>query len=96
MNVIYEKLKLDNIASNDDEHEHCLKMLNEILQSPNKDYETYLSSQALDGTIVEEIGEIDAELSILEQKLKKILIQNKEIVSRQILDETSNERSIKY
>lgn len=91
MNVIYEKLKLDNIASNDDEHEHYLKMLNEILQSPNKDYETYLSSQALDGTIVEEIGEIDAELSILEQKLKKILIQNKEIVSKQILDETSNE-----
>lgn len=91
MNVIYERLKLDDIVSNNDEREHCLKTLNEILQSPDRDYETYLSSQAFDRTIVEEIGEIDADLSLLEKKLKKILVQNKEIVSAQILNETLNE-----
>lgn len=91
MDVIYERLKLNNIVSDNEEREHCLKTLNEILQSPDRDYETYLSSQALDQTIVEEIGEIDAELSILEKKLKKILVQNKEMVSTQILDETLNE-----
>lgn len=91
MNVIYERLKLENIVSNNDEREYCLKTLNEILQSSDREYESYLSSQAFDRTIVEEIGEIDADVSILEKKLKKILIQNKEIVSEQILDETLNE-----
>lgn len=91
MNVIYDKLQLDSIVSDNREKAHCLEILNEVLQSKDRDYETYLSSQALDGTIVEELGEVDAKLAILEKKIKSVLIQSKDAISDNLLDETSNE-----
>ncbi|CAL9732029.1 conserved oligomeric Golgi complex subunit 8 [Monosporozyma unispora] len=91
MNVIYDKLELDNIVSGNKEKDECINILNDVLQSKDKDYETYLSSQALEGTIVEEIGEVDAKIAILEKKIKNVLIQSKEVISDNLLDETSNE-----
>lgn len=92
MDSIYEKLQLDDlIQPSPEEKTQCVDILNEVLQSQDKNYETYLSSQALEGTIVEEISEVDAQLAILEKKIKTVLIQNKDIVSTSLLDETSNE-----
>lgn len=86
MDVIYDSLFKD--AHHDQtQRQECLTILEETLQSEQKaeKYEGYFSSRADPGSIVEDISEVDAEISLIERQLRGFLIDNKDEISRDIL-----------
>lgn len=82
------ELILNNLISDDltkEQRQSSLEFLQDILQSETKEYETYFSSRAAPGSITEDIAEIDAELSALDRKIRKSLLENKSQVIQDIL-----------
>ncbi|CAI1618659.1 hypothetical protein SEUBUCD646_0M00760 [Saccharomyces eubayanus] len=83
MELVLNNLISDKLSK--EEKESGLDFLQGILQSDTKDYETYFSSRAAPGSITEDIAEIDAELSALDRKIRKSLLENKSQVIKDIL-----------
>lgn len=82
------ELVLNNLISDDlskEQKQLGLDFLQDILQSDTKEYETYFSSRAAPGSITEDIAEIDAELSALDRKIRKSLLENKSQIIEDIL-----------
>lgn len=83
--VLHSLLGLD-VTLEKSELEYCSGLLDEVLQSDTKDYGDYFSSRAVHGSIVEDIAEVDAQISVIERKLRTLLVENKELVIREVLD----------
>lgn len=70
------------------EEKYCLDALESILQSETTDYTNYFSSRAESGSIVEEIAEVDAQMAALEKQVRTLLIENKDYVTKTILNKS--------
>ncbi|CCK70659.1 Golgi transport complex subunit COG8 KNAG_0E04060 [Huiozyma naganishii CBS 8797] len=90
MDVVLDKL---NVATGDSAGQSvALAFLEETLQCEGRDYATYFSSHAVEGTVVEAASEIQAQLSSLERELRVMLVRNKDAVSRELLGENTSGR----
>lgn len=86
MELVLETLVGHDLELKEAEKQYSLDLLGQVLQSDTRDYEKYFSSSALEGSIVEDIAEVDAEISAIERKLRSLLVENKEEVIREVLD----------
>ncbi|XDT22693.1 Dor1-like family [Nakaseomyces glabratus] len=69
--------------------EYGVEVLRGVLQSETRDYERYFSPKALDGSITEDIAEVDAEISAAEKRLRELMLENdKEIVTKLLRGDT--------
>ncbi|CAI6679475.1 BFH_HP2_G0039290.mRNA.1.CDS.1 [Saccharomyces cerevisiae] len=84
MELILNSLISDDLT--EEQKRLSLDFLQDILQSNTKDYESYFSSRAVPGSITEDIAEIDAELSALDRKIRKSLLDNKSQIIGNILE----------
>ncbi|CAI4664913.1 CLN_G0040070.mRNA.1.CDS.1 [Saccharomyces cerevisiae] len=84
MELILNSLISDDLT--EEQKRLSLDFLQDILQSNTKDYESYFSSRAVPGSITEDIAEIDAELSALDRKIRKTLLDNKSQIIGNILE----------
>ncbi|CAI4668895.1 BAQ_1a_G0039700.mRNA.1.CDS.1 [Saccharomyces cerevisiae] len=84
MELILNSLISDDLT--EEQKRLSLDFLQDILQSNTKDYESYFSSRAVPGSITEDIAEIDAELSALDRKIRKSLLDNKSQIIVNILE----------
>ncbi|QHS75215.1 Golgi transport complex subunit COG8 [Saccharomyces paradoxus] len=83
MELILSSLISDDLTG--EQKQLSLDFLQDILQCNRKDYESYFSSRAVPGSITEDIAEIDAELSALDRKIRKSLLENKSQIIGDIL-----------
>ncbi|CCF59813.1 hypothetical protein KAFR_0I00320 [Kazachstania africana CBS 2517] len=84
--VLQDLLPGSDLTAKED-REYCLKSLAEVLESENKNYESYFTSSATSGSIVEDIAELDAQISSLERKLRHILVANQTSLLNDVIDE---------
>ena len=85
METILDDLITDGTTpTNEADRSYYLQVLEETLQSETRDYTKYFSSRAVDGSIVEDIAELDAEISILERNVKSVLVSNKDTVKQEL------------
>ncbi|CCE61716.1 hypothetical protein TPHA_0B00450 [Tetrapisispora phaffii CBS 4417] len=92
MDVVLSELNLPGPKLTKQQIDYCNAELENILQSDTKDYTTYFSSKPIPGSIVEDIAEVDAEIAVLEKKIKTILVENKETVLEDILKNNGSHR----
>lgn len=85
MELVLETLTGAGLELNEDEKRYGLAVLSEVLQC-DRDYERYFSSSAVEGSVVEDIAEVDAEISAVERRLRSLLVENKREVVREALD----------
>lgn len=94
MDVILNELltSQENEVISSTDKEKYLEILEASLQSETKNYDDYFSSRPNPGSIVEEIAELDAHISTLERKLRKLLVDNKDLVLTDIFSSDGNEK----
>ena len=89
METILDDLITDSSTSTiEADRAYYLQVLEETLQSETRDYTKYFSSRAVDGSIVEDIAELDAEISILERNVKSVLVSNKDAVKQELFSKS--------
>ncbi|QLQ79951.1 hypothetical protein HG537_0C06000 [Torulaspora globosa] len=86
MDVVLETLIGSELELNEDEKRYSLEVLREVLQCDRRDYEKYFSSSAVEGSVVEDIAEVDAQISAVERRLRNLLVDNRTEVIREALD----------
>ncbi|QLL32431.1 hypothetical protein HG536_0C06000 [Torulaspora globosa] len=86
MDLVLETLTGAEWGLSEDEKRYGLAVLSEVLQSDTNDYEKYFSSSAVEGSVVEDIAEVDAQISAIERRLRSLLVDNKTEVIREALD----------
>lgn len=85
MDIVLESIIDPSWNLNSAEKEKSIKYLEELLSNEDKDYENYFSSQAISGTIVEDITEIDAQIVVHDKEVRKVLLENKDETLKDIL-----------
>lgn len=88
MEVILQELLPNDEIKTKEKEKYCAKILEETLQSDNKDYVNYFSSRAESGSIVEEIAELDAHMATLERQIRSLLIDHKNYMIETILSKS--------
>ena len=88
MEVILQELLPNDEIKTKEQEKYCIKILEETLQSDNKDYVNYFSSRAESGSIVEEIAELDAHMATLERQVRSLLIDHKNYMIETILSKS--------
>lgn len=86
MDVVLGSLLGADLVLEKAELQYCSGFLNQVLQSDTKSYEAYFSSRPVNGSVVEHIAEIDAEISLVERKLRSLLVENKVDVVREVVN----------
>lgn len=85
MDLVLETVVGRDLVLNEAEKQYSLGVLSEVLQSDARNYEKYFSSSALEGSVVEDIAEVDAQVSAIERRLRNLLVDNKGQVIREAL-----------
>ncbi|CCH61523.1 hypothetical protein TBLA_0E04710 [Henningerozyma blattae CBS 6284] len=84
MNILLDTITDSSWNISEEEKKKGSQILEDIFSS-QKDFETYFSSQAISGSIVEEIAEVDAKITLVEKDIRKVLIDNKDEVVKDLL-----------
>lgn len=85
MDVILNDLVDQHSVTDNTDRQFCLEILNETLQSDSRSYEDFFSSRPTAGSIVEDIAEVDAHISVIERKIRAFLLENKTAVVESVL-----------
>lgn len=92
MDAIMNELVNDDLEITDKQREYCLQVLEDTLQSDTSSFHNYFSSRPIPGSIVEDIAEIAAKITIIEREIKDLLVANKSNVMEDLLSHNGVEK----